>query len=429
MALLCAGWGCGKNERTDPKKMYAKVQATYASLSSFQCEAESVSSGGTKGQPASKWVFHCQIRWSRPQHIRILWSDDGGWSSGDGKTNAIYESGNKVFVRLGNRTDGDPLPMAFLMPSPFSVQIDGLLPRLLLGKVGRLSFVPLAIGPDIIVNGTPCYSLTGTWGKVTHPNVTLAIAKDTFWILQVSESHTSEEIEARRKILEKESPKIREALSRSPMPAGFHIATVVTYHAIIPNPTFDDAAFTFVPASSQSDEATNSSSMGKTEVTLQPPTADQIAKIFSYTGNVTTSDSGSGDWGFGKVIWKRDYSSANQVNGRVTLFLLKGGTHLTAERKKALTEGAAKGGRYAPSVVTLQTDRHGYISDSTASFSSSDGKYDVIVNLWQAATAGTQGGKIKVVSLGRIPNKPQPEQPATILAPAIQHLDALMFPQ
>jgi len=239
LILIFACCGCG-NERTDPVKMYAKVQATYSTLSSFQCEGETISTIVKDGKEQSRFPSFenpCQIRWGQPQHLRIVWVEP------EATTNAIYESNGKVFIRAFGQTNGDTLGSALFMPTPFSAEIDGFLLRVLLSKINRQPFfVPRTIGPNVTINGTPCYSLLGEYGQGAHPHVTLAIAKETFLIMQVSEMHTGEEVKA---LTDQMADTLHQPRRNFPGMSGVRFEKVVTYSNVIVNPPFDDAAFTF----------------------------------------------------------------------------------------------------------------------------------------------------------------------------------------
>ena len=62
--------------------------------------------------------------------------------------------------------------------------------------------------------------------------------------------------------------------------------------------------------------------LGNAETAVRPPSAEQIATIFTYSSPLITKDLEGGDDGFGKRIWQRDYSSTNENFGRVSLTLL-----------------------------------------------------------------------------------------------------------
>jgi hypothetical protein len=248
--------GCAKDERSDPKKMFDKVQAVYAACSSFQCDVE-IATQGFRGDgeplPMLRTKSHCEIRFRRPEHVRVLCVDVT--PNGPGTTNVVYESEGKVFVSSAGNPQEYPLNFALMIPSPFSVSTAHWIPRLLLGtNYFHNTFIPVEKGKDIVVNGTACYTLRGH-----RPNAEwwteLAIAKDTFLIHRITESRTSDQVTAALLKSAQQHPgmsnqmaEIQERLAGMPT---LRTDEAVTLSAITVNPLLNDAAFTFQAAPAQ----------------------------------------------------------------------------------------------------------------------------------------------------------------------------------
>jgi hypothetical protein len=191
-------------DNLDGSTIFDRVMQKYSSCRTFSC-------GGSSHETCSVPIVGNDdrtflIRFARPSQIRVDWTKARFMGLGTVKA-AIYTDDGKFYSIsdiLGGPKPYPSISEAIGVEAGVSGGISYLIPPLLLGEQGYLSYWTITRGPDSTVSGAACYSIaleTKGFGIYTFD-----IAKANFSILRATQVSDAAVLNAQRERAHKENP-------------------------------------------------------------------------------------------------------------------------------------------------------------------------------------------------------------------------------
>ncbi len=207
MVILIAGL-IHAADPLDGQRIFERVKQRYSACKTYSCT-------GTFSQKSTDNMFlgmgrnddrSFAIKFRRPDHIRIDWTESLFWKIGK-ETSSIYTEEGKIYScspTLGGPTPYPSISQAIGVEAGVSGGISYLIPSLLLGESGYLDPWTITRGADSRVACADCYSVileTKGFGIYTFD-----VAKADFSIMRAIQNFDASVVNAQRERAKKENP-------------------------------------------------------------------------------------------------------------------------------------------------------------------------------------------------------------------------------
>lgn len=257
LGVVCWSWQASAQDLTDPAAILRKSREAYETCATCLVDGQRRSETSTAPSPPEIKEMH--LAFSRKDDLfRLDWSEMNPVTGGH-KTNSVFTREGKTYFYWGSLGRFE-LPkdrrMALAAATGISSGLAYFLPSLLLHESNPLAVKDPALRPGVILDGQPCYVVTGTVRQGSSP-FEVAIDEKTFAVVQIKETDhiTNQDHQETIARLKKSNPALAERLAATPPIPDFDVESVTVYHTQFGAPVTKEDCDYPVPAGMQPTES------------------------------------------------------------------------------------------------------------------------------------------------------------------------------